>query len=409
MLHRFVGHGNREWTTDLEEYEFTLGVQGELDDALSYDVHVEYFRDRSVETGINLTSLSLITAAIKDGTYDIVNPLSKEDDHLEAIRDTRLRSSHDEEDEYLRAKASLEGRTFTMVGGVARWTVGVEVENWSHRSVYDFRDSQDRSYENADVIGYGGNSLVADRSRWSAMAESILPILDGWDLTLGARRDNYDDVGKADSLHLANRYRLNDNLAIRASWSRAGRPPSMFALNQPESQYFVPVCDPLLLDENDDPLCERVHLVTAGNPDLGPDKLERLSIGATTYFGGFTFAADWFSVKNTDLPAIANWQVVVDRAAAGNPLTGTSVERDVDGDNSIERINDPIGPFGESRTRGISLYAGADWETDWADFALDVHATRTMLYKYFVLGERRIPEATYATAPTRCCRRAGVT
>ena len=49
----------------------------------------------------------------------------------------------------------------------------------------------------------------------------------------------------------------------------------MFALNQPESQYFVPVCDPLLLDENDDPLCEKVNLVTAGNPDLGTDKLER--------------------------------------------------------------------------------------------------------------------------------------
>ena len=330
LLHRFVGHGNREWTTDLEEYEFTLGVRGKLDDALSYDMHVEYFRDRAVETGINLASLSLITAAIKDGTYDIVNPLAPESvqQHRQAIRDTKLRSSHDEEDEYLRAKASLEGRTFTMAGGVARWTVGVEVEDWKHRSVYDFRDSQDRSYENADVIGYGGNSLVADRSRWSAMAESTLPLLEGWDLTLGVRRDTYDDVGEAISLLAANRFRLNDNLAIRASWSRAGRPPSMFALNQPEAQYFVPVCDPLLLDENDDPLCETVHLVTAGNPDMGPDKLERLSIGATTTFGGFTFGADWFSVNNTDLPAIANWQVVVDRAAAGSPLPGTSVVRD---------------------------------------------------------------------------------
>ncbi len=172
LLHRFVGHGNREWTTDLEEYGFTLGVQGKLDDALGYDVHVAhvaYFRVRSVETGINLS--------------------------------------------------------------------------------------------------------------------------------------------------------------IRASWNRAGRPPSMFALNQPESRYFVPVCDPLPLDDNGDPLCDTVHLVTAGNPDLGPDKLERLGIGATTTFGGFTFVADWFSINNTGLPAIANWQVVVDRSAAGNPLPGTLVER----------------------------------------------------------------------------------
>ena len=387
LLHRFVGHGNREWTTDQEEYELTLGVRGKVDDALGYDVHVEYYRNREVETGINLASLSLITAAIEDGSYDFVNPLSHESAHLQAIRDTRLRSSHDVGNEYLRARASLEGKASMMPGDAALWTVGIEFEDWDHRSVYDFRDSQDRSYENADVIGHGGESLVADRSRWSAMAESTLPILGNWDLTIGARRDDYDDVGKAVSLHVANRYRLNDNLALRASWSRAAQPPSMFSLYSPEAQYFVRVCDPLLLDEDGNPLCRTVHLITAGNPDMEPDKVEKLSFGATTTFGGFTLAADWFSVNNTDLPAIANWQVVVDRAAAGNPLPGTSVVRDVDSGNRIERINDPIGPFGETRTRGIALHAGVDWETDWAEFALDVHATRTLHHKYFVLGE----------------------
>ncbi len=114
LFHRFVGHGNREWTTDLEEYEFTFGVEGKLDDSLGYDVHVEYYRDRSVETGANLTSLSLITDAIKDGTYDFANPLQASE---QVIRDTRLRSSLDEGNEYLRAKASLDGRAFRMPGG----------------------------------------------------------------------------------------------------------------------------------------------------------------------------------------------------------------------------------------------------------------------------------------------------
>ncbi len=387
LLHRFVGHGNREWTTDLEEYELTLGVQGEPDDALGYDMHVEYYRHQTVETGINLVSLSLVRDAIDSGAYDLANPLSQTPDNLQAIRDTSLRSSHDVESEYLRANASLEGETFTMGGGAVHWTVGVEVEDQDYRSVYDFRDSRNRSYLNEDVIGYGGASLVADRLRWSAMAESTVRLLDGWDMTLGARRDDYDDVGEAISLHATSRYRLNDNLAFRTSWSRAARPPGLATLNMPESQYFVRVCDPLVEDEHGDPLCSVVHLITAGNPNLGPDQLERISVGATTTFDAFSFAVDWFSVDNTDLPALANWQVIVDRAAAGNPLPGTSVERNVTGDNSIERIIDPIGPFKETETQGVALHAGGTWETDWANIALDVHASRTMHFKSRVLGE----------------------
>ena len=130
-----------------------------------------------------------------------------------------------------------------------------------------------------------------------------------------------------------------------------------------------------------------IHLITGGNPDPGVDRVERISAGVTAAFGGFSFSADWFSAHNTDLPGIPNSQVVVDRAAAGNPLPGTSVERRTDGDNSIERITAPVGPFGEFETRGIALLAGVDWETDWADFALDVHAMRTLHYKYSLLGD----------------------
>ena len=170
--------------------------------------------------------------------------------------------------------------------------------------------------------------------------------------------------------------------------SRAARPPGLFWVHSPEAQYFASVCDPLLEDEDGNPLCARnIHLVTGGNPDLGPDRVERLSVGATASFGGFSFSADWFSVAYTNLPGIPNSQVVVDRAAAANPLPGTSVERRTDGDNSIERITAPVGPFGEAETRGVALHAGVDWETDWADFALDVHATRTLHYKYSFLGD----------------------
>ena len=117
----------------------------------------------------------------------------------------------------MRTSTALEGAAFTMPGGEVRWTVGIEAEDREWRNVYDYRDSRNRFHEVADVLGSGGASITGDRRRVSALALASLPLVAGWDLALGARRDDYDDVGEAVSLRAATRYRLNDNLAFRAS------------------------------------------------------------------------------------------------------------------------------------------------------------------------------------------------
>ena len=385
VRHRFVGHGNRQWRGNVEEYGLTLGVQGGLGDDLGYDMHAEYYRHKTVTTGINLVSERLARAAIESGAYDIANPLSPADPtlHQQAIRDMALRLTRDTENERRRASAALEGTAFTMSGGAVRWTVGVEVEDREWQNVYDYRDSENRFHEVADVLGSGGASIAAERRRVSALAESTVPLLDGWDLTLGARRDDYDDVGEAVSLHAANRYRLNENLALRASWSRAARPPSLTELHSPEALGFPRVCDPVNKDPNGRPICTQQEMLTGGNPDLEPDSAERLSVGATAGFGAYSFAADWFTVEVSDIPDSVSAQTVVDRAAAGNPVPGTNVERD---GQRIDKIRNLTAQEGESETEGFALHAGAAWETDRADLALDVRAVRTTHFEYRVLG-----------------------
>ena len=380
VRHRFVGHGNREWREDVEEYGLILGIQGGLDDGLGYDVHAEYYHHKIVETGINLVSESLARAEIESGNYDVANPLSPADPalHRQAIRDTALRLVRDTENERLRASAAREGTAFTMAGGEVRWTVGVEAEDREWQNVYDYRDSQNRFHEVADVLGSGGASVTGDRRRVSALAESTVPVLEDWDLSLGARRDKFDDVGEAVSLHAANRYRLNNNLAFRASWSTAARPPGLADLNSPKARSFPRVCDPL-----NGNVCGQEDMLTGGNPDLEPDEAERISVGATASFGVFSFAADWFAVEIADLPAIVGAQTVVDRAAAGNPVPGTSVARE---GGIISTIVNPIVQAGESETEGVALQAGGAWETAWADLTLDVHAIRTTHDEYYVLG-----------------------
>ena len=388
LRHRFVAHGNREWRWELEEYELTAGVRGDLDDGLGYDVHGEYYRHSFGRESSNQVSARLARANILSGAYDVVNPLSPADParHEQAIRDMTLRHNLDLESEFLRASASLEGETFTTAGGAIGWTLGVGIEDWDWRNGHDYRDSRNRFHEVADVLGAGGESIVAGRRFVSVLAESTVPLFEGWDLTLGARRDDYDDVGEAVSLHAANRYRLNDNLAFRASWGLAALPPGLSDLHSPESESFPRVCDPLNRRDDGTPVCGQEEMFERGNPDLEPSETERISVGATATFGAFSFAADWFTSATTDLADTVSAQTVVDRAAAGNPLPGTGVQRR---GQQIERIDNLTVQAGESESRGVSLHAGAGWETDWVDLALDVYATRTLHHEYRVLGAER--------------------
>jgi len=384
LRHRFVGHGNREWTAEMEEHVLTLGVRGDLGDGLRYDVHGEYNTHKFKTESANQVSASLARAAILSGAYDVANPLSPADPagHEQAIRDMTLRLVRDVENEVLRASASLEGETFTAAGGAIGWTLGVAVEDRDWRDVHDYRDSQNRFHEIGDVLGAGGESITAGRRVVSVLAESAVPILDGWDLTLGARRDDYDDVGEAVSLHAANRYRLNDNLAFRTSWAVAAHPPSLSDLHSPEAESFPRICDPLNKSDDGSPVCGQEKMFGSGNPDLEPSETERISVGATASFDPFTFSADWFTAETADLAATVSAQAVVDRAAAGNPLPGTSVVRR---GQQIERIDNPTVQAGEFETRGVALHAGAGWEADWVVLALDVYATRTLHYEYRVL------------------------
>ena len=76
MSHRFVGHGNREWLTTLEEYDVTLGLEGQFADSIGYDAHLRYYRHDSLVDGNTFVSGSAIQRVIDEGRYDLVNPLS---------------------------------------------------------------------------------------------------------------------------------------------------------------------------------------------------------------------------------------------------------------------------------------------------------------------------------------------
>ena len=49
--HRFIGHGNRDWKTDTEEYDFSARVEGRLARSLGYDARIEAWKLDGSVTG----------------------------------------------------------------------------------------------------------------------------------------------------------------------------------------------------------------------------------------------------------------------------------------------------------------------------------------------------------------------
>ena len=385
VSHRFLGHGNREWRTDLEEYDLTLGLEGRFAGGIGYDMHLRYFRHDTVVDGDTFVSDSVIERAIDEGDYDLENPLSTAPEHLAAIRRTGLRLTRERVTDHKTIRASLDGKMFALGGGAARWAAGAEVASEDWRDVHDYRDVSGGSHEASDVLGSGGILAAGERRRWSGFAELSLPLLDDWNVVLAGRRDDHDDVGATLSHQVASRYKLHEALTLRGSWDRGSKAPGLRALHLRGSIDYPYVCDTRTLTVTGEECDEtQVERVSGGNPNLEPDKAESVSFGAVTSLGPLSLSADWFRIGLSDVPAQLSAQSIIDLDAEGRLPPGAAVIREGD---LITRIESPLVNSGETDVSGIDLRARAGWKADWADLVLDARWSRVTGYERKVAGE----------------------
>ena len=380
--HRFVSHGNRDSRTDLDEYDITLGLRGQLARGLGYDAHLRYRRSDAVEKAGNYVSATRAKAAIESGDYDLKNPLNPTDPerHGAAVRETALRLTRTDVADHKTARLSFNGPAFALRGGDARWAAGAEVDRTALRDIYDYRDADNTLISALDVIGSAGNSYSGRRRRWSLFAEVSLPLYHPWDVTVAGRRDDHNDVGDTFSYQVSTRVRLNEGFAVRGSWGRSSRPPDLFWLHLPELLSYPRVCD---TTDHTGPLqkctLQQVETVFSGNPDLEPDEAESVGFGAVASLGALSLSADWFHIELSDTPTILSTQALINLEAREEALPpGAAIERE---GTTIRRIRNPSTNSGETTVSGVDLRGRAAWETDWADLVLAAHWLRVIQYR----------------------------
>ena len=376
--HRFVAHGNRDWVTDSEEYDLSLGVTGRLAEGLGYDARLDAWRWDSVVTGNTLVHSQTIEEAIEAGDYDLASPLNPFPDgtevqrraHRDAIRDSSLRQERDSGAEVLSARFALEGSGFALGGRDAAWTAGVELGRVEAHSLLRFRHvggkHEGEIRDVREVLGSGGVSYAGDRNTSAAFAEMSLPLADRLDLRVAGRGVEYDDVGGLGSWRVGAEYRPTGIIALRGSWSTGEGAPSMADLYSTEDQdHPYILCDPGTGDPPracDAPNRRQVTREASGNPRLDPSEVERLAIGAEARRGPFFLAAEWYRLSVSGQPALntATW-AMLNLPLCTSGMTMDCIDR-TGGDITIHQSYDNIL---DSEISGINTRFGGGMRTSW--------------------------------------------
>ena len=386
VAHRFVGHGNRDWRIDLTDHDVTIGLRGRLGNDMEWDTRLRAHGEDAAERGDTFVSEGAIQRAIDDGRYDVENPLSTAPWHREAIRETGLALARDNWTRHTTTSVGLAGRAMELRGGSLTWTAGAEVDFMEDRDISVYRDTSGGYHEAIDVLGSGGTSYSGDRRRLSGLVQASLPLGAGWEVGLGARRDDYDDVGETISHRISSEYRLTEAVTIRGAWAADERPPELSDLHASSSIYYPYICDTKSFT-GDPGECDRtqVEAESGGNRALSPDDSRALGMGVEARVGAVALSADWFRIEISNAPAQMSEQTLVNLDARGEPLpAGARIVRD---GGLITRIVNPLVNSGEISATGVDVRAQIEWTTAWADTLLDVRWLHESDYESRVGGE----------------------
>ena len=380
---RLLEVGPRIANNDFSTFQVELGAEYELSDNWSADISFSEGRTKGTENqsgNINkdrFFQALLLADADGDGNVDVdadgnptcadtrangglvgcspINIYGEGNISPEAAEFIRTLAVIDTEYELTQVNANLAGSTegmFELPGG----PIGLAIGGEYREEEFAFRPSQDVAA--STISGFNGAPPVAGKfDVYGAYAEAYLPLIadkkyiDLLALELAGRVEDYSTAGSTESYKIAGEYAPDNQLRLRASFNTAVRAPSIAELFSPQGENFPGASDPCSgtnaanIDAALTSLCTatgvpaanvgsaiinlpsgQVRNLTGGNPDLGVEEAETLTIGfvaSPDFIPGLTVSFDWFDIKIDDvISAFGGGANNVIQTCYGDPVSG---------------------------------------------------------------------------------------
>ncbi len=284
--HRFVGHGNRDWHWQSDDYDISASIEGQITETLGYDVSINLYDSDGSEVGNTFVHTKKIQDEIKSGNYDLEDPFSQNPLHLQAIENTSVEEVRDINRKKSVVRFALEGDGIAFGDRKSSWTAGFAIENLKQQDLLSFRGKDGTTYNITEVLGSGGTSYSGKYQSHAAFVETALPVTEKSTIRFAGRGDEYEKVGALKTLRLGAFHQATDHLELRTTWGSGDIPPSLFALYAKETQTHPYVrCIYLPPAESPPrtrcfPYPRQVEQYLKSNSNLDPLENKRVAIGA---------------------------------------------------------------------------------------------------------------------------------
>ena len=250
-----------------------------------------------------------------------------------------------------------------MAGGSVSVLIGLEqLEN---RYSAEF----DKHSENGLVGGSAGNSGSGIREVDSLFAEVLLPVMDNLEVTASFRRDDYSDVGEADSFKVGALWTPAAGTTVKLNFGEGFRAPTMDTLYGATSFSAVSSTDYAACSASgtsfDDCPSKQVSTLIKANENIGPESSESFTMSVEQDFGvlidaleGLTVRLDLYDITVTDaIASVSTQSVLWNDYVGGSVLSNNVTFYDADG---VSGDGTAAGnPVGTGTTSGSTALGGA--------------------------------------------------
>lgn len=205
---------------------------------------------------------------------------------------------------------------------------------------------------------------------------SDLPLMRSLDLDLAVRFSHYNDFGDTTNPKVGLKWQMTEDVLLRGSWGTGFRAPNFTEAYSPQTRGFQPVNDPCLGPNFADyPACNGVpatttssgaFVVRGGNPDLGPEDAENLTMGVVwrpEFLAGLALTLDYYQIDKEGIIGTANIDYIIEQ----NALLGVFADRVTrDAGNAVFEVIVTRDNLLEQEVRGYDL--GVEYATGQTDY-----------------------------------------
>jgi outer membrane receptor protein involved in Fe transport len=401
---RMFEAGFRQFNQNVDQFQFNGGFEGVLelgDSEFYWDAGYTYadISQNSITDG--LLNTDRVKAALGDGCVsdptcvplDLFNGSTNigegsiTQEQIDYISFTAQDASGTSLESY---QANITGEVIELPAGFMAFAAGYE-KRWQEG--YDQPDA---------LIAAGstsGNSRQPTEGSYSVeevYLELAIPLVadvafvEALDLELATRYSDYSNFGDTTNSKVGLKWRVNEDLIVRGTWSEAFRAPSLSELFLGNSDSFVTLQDPCNGGEAGNPNAPgcagipagyqqpnpQIRTTVGGNADLQPEEAESFTYGfvySPAQVEGLSITFDVFDIEVDNAVSTVGAQSILDACAETGTQFCSLIERNSGG--VVTELFNGLVNLGGQTTSGFDYNVAYNFETEFGDFRLNWDGT----------------------------------